>query len=113
MGKMIAYCGINCTECPAFIATQADSDLQRVKVAEIWSQGDFLINPEQINCDGCKSDNGRLIFFCQECQTRQCCREKEYENCAYCDDYVCDKLSPVFNMAPDAKRTLDAIRRSI
>jgi len=26
MGKMIAFCGINCVECPTFLATQANDD---------------------------------------------------------------------------------------
>ena len=35
MDKIIAYCGLICTECPAFLATQADDDSQRVQVAEM------------------------------------------------------------------------------
>ena len=32
MDKMIAYCGIVCTECPAFEATQKNDDAKRKKV---------------------------------------------------------------------------------
>lgn len=38
MEKMIAFCGIICTECPGFIATQRDSDEERRRVAESWSK---------------------------------------------------------------------------
>jgi len=36
MKKMIAYCGLICTECPGYIATQKDSDEEREKVAKLW-----------------------------------------------------------------------------
>ncbi len=54
MDKMIAFCGIVCTECPAFLATQKDDHNERMKVAELWSK-EFKaeIKPEDINCDGC------------------------------------------------------------
>ena len=32
MDKMIAFCGIVCTECPAFLATQKDDDKERRKI---------------------------------------------------------------------------------
>lgn len=38
MEKMIAFCGLTCTECPAFIATQKDDDKERKKVAKVWSK---------------------------------------------------------------------------
>ncbi|HIE17359.1 MAG TPA: DUF3795 domain-containing protein [Dehalococcoidia bacterium] len=38
MDKMIAYCGIVCTECPAFEATQKNDDAKRKQVAEAWSK---------------------------------------------------------------------------
>lgn len=35
MDKMIAFCGIVCSECPAFVATQKDDDAKRKEVAEL------------------------------------------------------------------------------
>ncbi|MCK4571680.1 DUF3795 domain-containing protein, partial [candidate division WOR-3 bacterium] len=46
MDKMIAYCGIICTECPAFLATQKDDDEERKKVAEMWSTDEHNIKLE-------------------------------------------------------------------
>ena len=34
MDKMIAFCGLTCTECPAFIATQKNDNKEREKVAK-------------------------------------------------------------------------------
>ena len=36
--EMIAFCGLNCAECGAFLATQDDDDERRKKVAEQWSE---------------------------------------------------------------------------
>ncbi len=111
MEKMIAFCGLNCNKCPAFLATQADDDKQRAEVAKQWSEYfNTDIKPGDVNCDGCQSDKGRLFSHCQVCEIRECGMEKKILNCAYCNDYSCEKLDPVFNMEPDAKKCLDKIR---
>jgi hypothetical protein len=38
MDKMIAFCGLTCTECPAFIATQKNDDKEREKVTKFFTQ---------------------------------------------------------------------------
>jgi len=35
---MIGYCGIDCDQCEAFIATQKNDDALRVEVAEKWAR---------------------------------------------------------------------------
>ena len=113
MNSMIAYCGINCSECPAYIATQKNNDEARKKVAEEWQKAfNPNIKPEDINCDGCTSDGTRHFSWCNECPIRLCAKTKSTANCAYCDDYAaCDKLATFFKMASKAKETLDNIRK--
>ena len=114
MDKMIAFCGLNCTECPAFIATQKDDDKKRERVAKIWSKEfNSEIKPEDINCGGCLVESDLLFSHCKVCEIRKCGREKEVKNCAYCDVYVCEKLTKFFDMAPDAKITLSEIRKNL
>ena len=114
MEKMIAVCGINCYKCPAFIATQANDDAKRAEVAELWSKEyNADIQAKDINCDGCQSDSGVLFNHCQVCEIRKCGFEMRVANCAYCNDYVCDKLNQFFDMVPDAKKQLDQIRHSV
>ena len=36
---MIAYCGLDCSKCGAFLATQANDDALRAKTSEEWSKG--------------------------------------------------------------------------
>jgi hypothetical protein len=113
MDKMVAYCGIVCTECPAFIATQKNDDAKRKETAEAWSkQYKMDIKPQDINCDGCKSEGKRLIGYCNVCFMRKCAQGKQIENCAYCDEYACEKLTKFLAMAPHAKASLEEIRKS-
>lgn len=112
MDKMIAYCGLTCSKCPAFIAKKENNDELRKKTAEEWSK-DFgeTVTPESINCDGCITD-GEHINYCNICEIRKCGIEKKIQNCAYCDDYICEKLEKWFKNVPDAKTTLEEIRRN-
>ncbi|MBI4722940.1 MAG: DUF3795 domain-containing protein [Candidatus Stahlbacteria bacterium] len=114
MGKMIGVCGIVCTECPAFLATQKDDNDERKKIAEMWSnQYNTNLLPEHINCDGCLSESKRLLCHCKVCEVRKCGQEKGLKNCAYCNEYACEKLNKFFGMAPEAKAALEKIRESL
>jgi hypothetical protein len=111
MSQMTAFCGLICSECGAFIATQNNDDKKREEVSQLWSkQYNHDIKPTDINCDGCTSDCDRLIGHCHVCEIRKCGKQKAIVNCAYCDDYACEKLEGFFKMVLDAKKHLDEIR---
>ena len=112
METKIANCGLNCTVCPAYIATQKDNYEEIKKVAKLWSNESRSFKPEDIYCDGCKSSEKNFIW-CNECPTKKCCSDKELENCAYCDDYFCDNLKKTFDNDPSAKKRLDEIRKKL
>ncbi len=113
MEKMIAFCGLNCRECPAFIATQKDDDEARKKISKEWANEEFGIEPADVDCDGCLVTDGKLMSFCDVCDVRICALDKEVENCGHCTEYPCGKLDKIFKMAPDAKITLDEIERNL
>ena len=114
MEKMIAFCGTICTECPAFLATKNNDDAERKKTAEIWSkQYNADIKPEDINCEGCLSGGSKIFSHCKVCKIRKCGQERGVKNCAYCGEYVCEKLNEFFKVAPDSKNTLDEIREGL
>jgi hypothetical protein len=108
--QMLVYCGIDCSGCPAYLATQANDIEKLTALASEWFDGstDYTI----MLCDGCKSSD-RLMKWCCECPTRLCVRERGLENCAYCDDYGCEKLLKVFEMSADAKTNLERVRASL
>lgn len=111
MNGLIAYCGITCSECEAYIATQENDDEKRKKVAETWSrQYKSNISQEDINCDGCSSGSTKLFSHCLVCPIRACAIEKNLENCAPCDEYACEKLREFFTFVPEAEKTLGRMR---
>jgi len=111
MKEMIAFCGLVCNECPAFLATQANDDKKRIEVARIWSDHYKAdIKPEDIHCDGCKSQGGVRFSHCFRCEIRKCASALEIENCAHCEAYACEKIEPLLTMMPDVKLRLEKLR---
>jgi len=110
MGKMIAYCGLICTDCPTYLATKNDDDAARAKTAAFYAEAyGFDLEPEDINCDGCLSKGGKLIAYCQSCDIRKCCKERKNDNCAVCDEQPCDKLVNFHKFSPEAKACFDSL----
>lgn len=111
MKKTMGICGLVCTECGAYQATKNDDDAKREEVAKLWSK-EFKsdIKPEDINCTGCFSVGDDVFGYSKTCEIRKCGKEREVENCAFCDDYACEKLIKFFEMAPVAKDKLEEIR---
>ena len=108
---MIAHCGIDCHTCPAYLATKNDDNTMRKKVAEEWSK-DFNteVKLEEINCDGCLAESGRIISLFSNCKIRKCAPKRGLINCAFCDDYPCDILKHIIDHVPEAKARLEKIR---
>ena len=111
--RIVAYCGITCSVCPAYIATQKNDDALRRETAKNWSEMFKAdIKPEDINCDGCPTDSERIFNHCRVCDIRKCAREKRVKNCAFCPEYSCQKLSAFLAQVPEAKATLEEIRKT-
>jgi hypothetical protein len=114
MDRMIAYCGLICTECPAYVATQADDRAALERVAAQWRE-DYNapnITAESVVCDGCLSVDGRHCSHCFECDIRACGVGRGVANCGTCADYACEKIERFFGFVPDARAVLDEVRRS-
>ncbi len=85
MKKLIAYCGLDCEKCEAFIATLNNDKALREKVAKEWLELNSVeITPEMINCEGCRVDGVKTPYCDKYCQIRQCARNKAYETCGNC-----------------------------
>lgn len=108
--EMIAFCGLDCFECGAFLATKNNDDKKRAEVAQEWSKlFKVEIPPETINCEGCLSDGGCLFNYCNVCEIRKCGKEKALKNCGYCNEYPCHKLDFIISNNLNAKKRLDEI----
>ena len=108
--QIIAYCGLNCSECGAFIATQ-ENDVEKLKALALeWYQVED--NPTFCLCDGCNTE-GRKNAHCSDCAVRACAISHGVANCAHCPDYGCDTLTGFFQHIPIAKENLEQIRASL
>lgn len=114
MNPIIAYCGIECHTCGAYLATINNDDELRKKTAAEWSQMfNVDIKPETVNCSGCTAKEGTHFSHCSVCEIRLCGLSKGVENCAHCAEYSCEKLEKFFAMAPDIKKNLEDIRAGL
>ena len=116
MDEIIAYCGLTCDTCAIYLATREMDDAKRAKMrAEIAEQIKKLYGqeckPEDVgDCDGCLTESGRLYSGCKNCAIRKCASQKSVENCAHCDEYVCEELEKLFATETNAKKRLDEIK---
>ena len=118
MTELIAYCGLTCQACPIYLATRQENAEEqasmRAEIARLCRQnyGMDYASADITDCDGCRTEGGRLFSGCSKCPVRNCAREKGLENCAYCAEYACEQLEKHFKSDPTAKTRLDEIRRS-
>lgn len=118
MNKMIAYCGLNCDTCPIHLATleqdKSSQQKMRVSIARLcFEQYGMKLQPEDINdCDGCRTDKGRLFSGCRNCEIRKCASQRNLESCAYCSEYICDILKEFLLHEPSAQTRLEEIRNT-
>ena len=113
---MIAYCGLGCQTCAIYLAAREENkeerERMRTEIAQLCrEQYGMAYEPEDItDCDGCRADEGRLFSACKGCAIRKCARQRGLESCAYCDEYVCERLEAFFATEPTAKTRLDEMR---
>jgi len=109
---IVAYCGITCSDCPTFKATKTNDDAERRRVAELWTKEyGRPFKPKDINCDGCLTTGTRIFNYTGICEIRKCGQGRKVQNCAYCEDYKCEKLAKLHEQAPKAKQILDELRK--
>ena len=106
--SQIAYCGLNCAECPVYLATLSGYEYSKEKIAREWSKiYNTDISPDDINCIGCKSREGIHFSHCYECSIRLCAEERSIATCADCAEFPCIDLKEMFDLIPVAKKNLE------
>jgi hypothetical protein len=113
--RIIAFCGICCSDCPAYRATLSDDENLRREVAEKWSSAEFPICEKDVVCYGCAETDKEVMPFVSSCKVRSCAMAKGVDTCAHCDEYSCDILEYMWDRTGDerAKTNLDNIRRHL
>jgi len=111
MPEMLAYCGVDCSTCPALTALRTNDAALRAKTAAEWSKAfGHNIKPEDINCTGCAADGVHIAYCDSMCEIRKCARGRKLENCAVCADYGCATLEGFLKNAPEARARLEKVR---
>lgn len=91
--RIVAYCGLICSDCSAYIATQSGDRSALERVAAQWKEEYNLaeVTIKDVTCDGCLDEEGRKGAHCFECDIRACGLVRGVVNCAHCPDYACEK----------------------
>lgn len=117
--EIVSYCGIICLGCPIYWATWEEDKEKKVKMkAEIArrcnEEFETEFGPEEItDCEGCRTEGGRLFSGSKDCKIRKCAVIRGHENCAHCVEYPCEKLEEVFATDSSAKARLDVIKSKL
>ena len=108
---MIAFCGIDCSKCDSYLATQSGKYEELVKVAKKLSKlyrAD--VKPEYVVCDGCKELKRHSFYCTNSCKMRKCCIEKAYNSCIECVDFPCKELQFELDNSPEAIDNLKKLK---
>ena len=111
---MIAYCGLNCEKCDAYLATVNNDQALREKTAKLWSElNQTLILPEDINCEGCRADGKKTVYCESLCGIRHCAMEKGVTTCGDCPEMEgCPTLATIISNNSEARENLKRSARS-
>ena len=115
MNPMTSPCGIDCSTCEAWVATQAGDAAAQRRIIEQWRVQ--FHSPEMpyeaAVCDGC-AGSGRLGGYTSMCPVRACARQRQQPTCAHCPEYAtCPTLGSFLEQAPVLREKLEAIRAEL
>ena len=106
--KMIAFCGLDCGACDAYLATVRNDQALREQTAKKWSAlNKITILPEQINCEGCRADGVKTVFCEKLCDIRQCALKTGVATCGACAQLeTCATVGKITANSPAALKNL-------
>ena len=108
MRNMIAYCGLDCEKCDAYIATINIDQALREQTAKVWAElNNAPILPEHINCQGCRVEGIKTVFCDSLCGIRQCALKKGVTTCGDCLDMEkCQTVGVIISNNPQSLKNL-------
>lgn len=82
--KLAAVCGLFCPSCTIYIGSSEDPKRLDPIAGQLGKK------PEEIRCEGCRSDV--RFLYCRTCKLDKCASERGVEFCGSCDEYPCAEL---------------------
>lgn len=105
--QRISYCGQSCSKCPVYQATRENDHAQQVWLAMEYSSADYPIQPEEMRCHGCHSQQA-LAPVCERCEIRSCASNCVLISCAECQNYPCSIIERLVPIETDNRAELEA-----
>jgi hypothetical protein len=99
--KLFAYCGLYCSSCSVFIASQEDPARLQI-IANKMNR-----SVEETRCNGCRSE--KLSSYCLNCDLKICAISKGIDFCSECNDYPCSKLKSFQKKMPHRSELFDSL----
>jgi len=107
MEPILSRCGYRCDLCLAYAPNVSAHPENQQKLSDGWfTHFGFRIQPEDILCDGCWSENSRLIDA--GCPVRPCVIARGLQNCAYCNQLDCTLLAERLVVRKEIEQRLGA-----
>jgi len=93
LNEILTRCGYRCDLCLAYKENIIKDD-NRALLSDGWYKYfGFRIKPEDILCDGCLKDECENVKLMDNtCPIRPCVKDKKYDNCSQCDQFICDQF---------------------
>lgn len=94
--QMTAPCGLDCFNCPMYLAK--DNDGLRSRISQ-----NLGIPEEKASCGGCRNLGGEIAFLgmTEPCHVYRCAGKKGLQFCYECGDFPCDHLHPYADKASE------------
>lgn len=95
MNKHTAYCGINCTTCPLYIATTTNDDSMKETLMAKWGKlYNHSFDIKEMECYGCKSNV--KFYKCKNCNITACNISNGIETCTKCTNHPCERINKFY-----------------
>jgi len=105
----LAFCGLDCNECPVFQATRADDQAQKVWLAMEYSAPSDCFHPSDMTCLGCHQQSHPLSKMCRACEIRRCASQHVLNTCAECYEFPCVLIERFVPVETDNRNKLDEV----
>ena len=101
MEEILGLCGFRCDLCQLY-TKNVKNEKDKVRVSQEFNRiFGYDVKPSDVECVGCKNEGKHADA---NCPVRACALKKGVENCAYCQDYICNKLKERMSFIEDFLR---------